>query len=108
MCTVNIVVEDRLPALVLCPSDIVILCDKDQFDLSATGQLQVEYNCKQDVKTDYQDQILSDDCESTIIERTWIYVDTDNHKVNACLQTIIIEKNTIADVKIAWPVSIDI
>jgi len=101
-CTVAFILEDKFDPNITCPEDITISCAADHHDLSITGELKVNYVCDTDVKIIYEDKVLSEYCSSTVIKRTWMYIDKLGNNVVACKQ-IITKGQPFAESYITWP-----
>jgi hypothetical protein len=69
-CWSNILVEDKLPPVLLCPPDITIGCLDDFGDLSITGEADANGNCV-NIDALYSDDLPSKLCPGVTIIRTW-------------------------------------
>lgn len=100
-CTGFILVEDKLPPIISC-QDVILACNDP-----LPGPISASDACGVATVT-FQDQVQDNQCNGqyqTIITRTHTAVDESGNTAS-CVQTISIERGTLADV--GFPADIDI
>ena len=102
-CTVEVNVQDAIPAQLLCPTDKTAFCTQDFSDLSVFGEVAVIDECGADVVESVSMQL--DDCGLGFIFRTFTATDQAGLS-NSCTQTIEVINPNPFDGPESWPADI--
>ncbi len=96
-CNINLLIDNKLPPTITCPSDITIRCDQDFNNLSLTGNVVstpatprakdgfAEDNCGA-VTVEFEDDVNLA-CGSGLVLRTWAAIDMTGNR-SICVQKI--------------------
>lgn len=126
-CMVEVLIEDKIPPVIICPTDLTISCDYvfDADDLSEFGVIRENLNDVQQViiydnhnnGVAGSDGYFSDNCHATVTESSTVNVDcgqglitrnftvTDDYgNTDQCQQLItIVNDNPFTGADIVWP-----
>lgn len=102
-CMAEVLVEDKIPPVLKCPSDITLKCNDDYTDLALTFEPIVFDNCGYYPPT-YTDVENISQCFTGTVTRTW-HVEAHNGDDATCVQIITLDdKNEFVGSDIIWPI----
>src|SRR6056297_1876616 len=100
-CMFEVEVQDKLPPIVDCPSDLTISCDQLSNDLFDYGDADITDNCS--FSFDYSEEIFLNGCKEGSIFRKWVAVDSSGN-TDSCTQVITVFNPFDFDPNsIVWP-----
>jgi hypothetical protein len=100
-CMVRVVVEDKLPPAITCPSNITVNCNNFDPSLWAYGQPIVSDNCGLDTVTWVGNFAQFDTvCDHGIIRKSYTAIDNYGN-TNTCTQRIVV--NRLLGFTVRWP-----
>ena len=100
-CMFEVEVQDKLPPVVDCPSDLTISCDQLSNDLFDYGDADITDNCS--FSFDYSEEIFLNGCKEGSIFRKWVAVDSSGN-TDSCTQVITVFNPFDFDPNsIVWP-----
>lgn len=101
-CMVQVLVQDKIPPLILCPPDVTASCGVDVNNLSVFGTATAYDNCGIVTITETNNVQLSS-CATGVIKRVFTATGADG-KTAQCTQLItVINNNTFTLADITWP-----
>ena len=101
-CMVQVMVQDKIPPLILCPPDVTASCGVDVNNLSIFGTATGYDNCGTVIITETNNVQLSS-CATGLIKRVFTATGSDG-KTAQCVQLItVINNNTFTLSDITWP-----